>query len=480
MPSDSHRSRRQVLAAGSAPPAVALAGCASLLSADDDAMDPAEPIFEEQFDPPTLFLTWQRDPTSTMTVDWHTDVAAAVQTDDTGDDGPRAATEPVLAYRRAPTAENDEAWQSATGETIYHQTDEFHPDADIDYDRTVHRVELTDLDSDTVYEFRLGTAPIWTFETLPSTLSEPLTFANGGDTDYEGWDPILETLTTHEPRPRFLTICGDLPYADGGTQPDAIERWHSWFDSVKDHLVTDGGRVLPILVGIGNHECLSYYFDLMTLNRHVELEDITEDDHGIREARFAGDPDDARRAWAPYFYTFFAFPGQPGYDVIDIGEYLSIVMLDSYHSNAVAGDQTEWLDGVLADRRDVDHVIPQTHAPIYPSHREDDENYTRYIQDAWLPLFEREGLPIVFGHHDHTTKITPPLLDGEVDPDGLVEVGDGCMGRSPREVHPDREWIEHAESSYCVNVVTVDGETIAVDTIGTRGETLQEIEREVR
>ncbi len=26
----------------------------------------------EAFDPPALYLTWQRDPTSTMTVHWHT------------------------------------------------------------------------------------------------------------------------------------------------------------------------------------------------------------------------------------------------------------------------------------------------------------------------------------------------------------------------------------------------------------------------
>ena len=427
---------------------------------DDDESGSA---FSETFDPTSLLVTWQRDPTTTATIDWH--IEADVD------------REPVLEYR----AVTDDAWQTVVGDRQYDPAEEFHPAPDTDYDRAVHRAELTGLEPATTYEFRFGTAPVWTVETLPATLEEPLTFANGGDTDHEDWNPILDALMEHDPD--FLTIGGDLPYANGGTVSDATQRWHSWFASVKERLVDESGQVVPVVSGVGNHECRIQLFAAVRLSRHVSLENIEFGEGAeVIDADFAGDPAEARRNWAPYFYTFFdTFPGEGGYNVLDVGDYLSIVMLDTYHSNPVYGDQTEWLDTTLQERRDVEHVFPHLHTPIYPSHRDDNQVYTRHIQDAWLPLLEREQIPITFGHHDHTTKMTPPLLDGEVDEEnGVVEIGDGSMGRGPREPDPEREWIEQAEAANCVNIVTIDGETEQVTTVGKNNDRLQEIEREVR
>lgn len=489
---DNQRTRRNFLKGGSGAVGVALAGCTSLIDPDeaddvgddvgddsddedvgvDDADDvdddtsddeeDLEPAFEEAFDPEFIFLTWQRDPTTTMTVDWHIDGALD-----------RA---PELEYR---PQDGEEFWTHVEGETVFHADDDIHPDPDTEYDQTVNRVELTGLSPGTEYELRFGTAPVWSFKTMPEEIDEPFTYASGGDTDHARWDPILEVLMEHDPE--FLVIAGDLPYADGGTSSDHLPRWYSWFGSIKDELVDEDGRILPVVVGIGNHEVRSHYFDSMVNEPGTAFENYENDEFGdLKHADFVGDPMESRMAWAPFFYTFFAFPGDPGYDVLDFGEYLSIVMTDTYHSNPIYGEQTEWLDTVLAERQDVPHVHPYLHAPIYPSHRSADLRYTRHIQDAWLPLLEREEIPISFGHHDHTTKITPPLLDGEIDESGLVEVGDGCMGMPPREVHPERQWIEHARQVNCVNIVTIDEETEYVNTVGRDGETLQDIEREVR
>lgn len=471
-------SRREVLTAGSGATAMALAGCSSLLNPDEDAENgdqngtengdengtqngEDQSTFETEFDPSVFFLSWQRDPTTTMTVDWH--VESDVDRD------------PVVEYR---AADADGAWDTVTGETVYHVDDEFHPDDETDWNRTIHRAEITELDPATAYEFRFGTAPVWTFETLPASLDEPLTFANGGDSGHEGWDPILESMMEHDPA--FMTICGDMPYANGGNASDSTAIWHSWFESVREYLVTDEGRVVPIVAGIGNHECRNFYFDLIPLNPQGSLTNIEHDEQGaIMNGTIEGDAQETRERLAPFFYNFFAFPGEPGYDILDVSDYLSIPMMDTYHTNPVVGEQTEWLDSKLENRSDVDHVMPHLHAPIFPSHREGDVRYTRHIQDQWVPMFERENIRISFGHHDHTTKLTPPLLDGEIDEAGLVEVGDGCLGRPPREVHPDREWIANATAENCVNIVTIDGETEYVETVGPDGSTLQDIEREV-
>lgn len=472
------RSRRDVIRLGGGATALTLAGCTSMLDPDDEDPEEAtngddetddpeadEPItvFEAEFDPVAFFLTWTGDPTTTMSINWQTEEPIS--------------EDPRVEYREVGTP----GWTLETGETAYDATTEFHPDPETNYDRHVHRAELSGLDPDTQYEFRFGTAPVWSFETLPASLDEPLTFANGGDSHYEGWNPILEAMGEHDPA--FLTICGDMPYSDGGTADDSTERWHSWFDSVKEYLVDEDGQVTPIVVGIGNHECRTMFFNLMGLASHVPADDVefeTDDEGAIKGWVDPDNPELIRERFAPYFYTFFPFPGQPGYGVFDVGEYLSIPMTDTYHTNPIYGEQLEWLDSVLEDRRSVPHVLPHLHAPFFPSHRDEDETYTRQMQEAWLPLFEREGLPLTFGHHDHTTKLTPPLLNGEIDEDGIVEVGDGCLGMPPRAVRPEREWIEHATAKNCVNIVTIDGEETAVETIGHDNETLQEITREVR
>jgi len=47
------------------------------------------------------------------------------------------------------------------------------------------------------------------------------------------------------------------------------------------------------------------------------------------------------------------------YGVIDVGDYLSLIALDTEMETVES--QNEWLQGVLADRRGVTHVIPYYH-----------------------------------------------------------------------------------------------------------------------
>lgn len=424
------QSRRGFLkASGATAAGVSLAGCSQLVDVFGDAE------FEEELNPPAILLTWQRDPTSTMTIDWHT---------------PKEdEREAELDYR----GPDEEDWTRVSGETQEVE----HEDPTTTYERDIHRVELTDLDPGTEYEFRVGTAPVWTFETMPDSLDDPVTFASGGDSGHIGWDPTLETLMEYDPA--FLVIAGDLPYADGGnaTGPDRL--WEGWFESVKDYLIADDGRVVPIVAGIGNHECRNGYYDEASM---MEYENT----------------DEWREWFAPYFYTFFAFPGHPGYGVLDFGDYLSIPMLDTDHTNPIEGEQTEWLDSALEEREDVTHVMPHYHIPAWPSHR-DMERHQPPMHDGWLPLFERTGVRFSFEHHDHTFKNTPPLRDGQPHDDGIIYVGDGCLGRPPRVVHPDREWIDAAKQKNVVNIITVSDDTAQVSAIDPDNNELYSAEREV-
>lgn len=130
--------------------------------------------------PVAIYLTWQRAPTETMTVHWHTEWTSAY-------------SDSVLEYRTA--AASDAPWTRATGNA---QPMPF-------TERMIHTVELTGLESDTVYQFRFGRlvtreadgamlfhphGPVHTFRTLPATLSRPVRFVSGGDI-YSGSTPVL-------------------------------------------------------------------------------------------------------------------------------------------------------------------------------------------------------------------------------------------------------------------------------------------------
>jgi hypothetical protein len=339
--------------------------------------------------PPALFLTWQRDPTSTMTIDWH---------DTTG------VADVRLHVRRA--AVPDGNWTTLPAESFPFPHS----------NRTVHRVELTGLDADASYEFRVdGYARLHRFRTLPRTLDRPVRFAVGGDTRHrQDW---MERTGRRAAAwdPDFVVFGGDLAYADGN--PRHVRRWYEWFEAVRNSLVTPDGRSIPVLVAVGNHEVRGGYVERV---------------RGYRQ-------DDATRARiAPFFFALFAMPGQPGWAALDAGDYLSLILLDSGHANPIDGEQTDWLAAALAARDTVPHVFPVYHIPAFPSARDYDNARSRRIREHWVPLFERHGIAVAFENHDHTYKRTHPVRSGSITADGIVYFGDGAWGIRTRRVRRAR------------------------------------------
>ena len=369
-------------------------------------------------EPVGLFLTWQQDPTSTMTIDWHTV--------DEEDDEPRES----LCFRGADTDE----WTGEAKANAY----------EVPYlDRTLWRVELTDLEAGSEYVFQVGHFEReFRFRTMPGDIDdESVTFAAGGDTMHLPglFEPTNRAVMEYDPD--FIVFGGDLAYADAGTDPFHEDRWGWWFETILETLVDDDGRVIPIIAGIGNHEVVDGYY--------YEHDDYEQTDAWRREN-------------APYYYTFFAFPGQPGYGVLDFGDYMSLVVLDSDHSNPVEGEQTEWLESVLSERhsRGVSHVFPVYHVAAFPSHREWDDPIPGRIREHWVPPFEEYGVEVVFEKHDHTYKRTHPIRGGQVDEDeGIVYIGDGAWGVQTRSGDSKDEWyIDQFASERHAIIFTIDGD----------------------
>ncbi len=364
---------------------------------------------DDIYDPIALFLTWQRDPTTTMTIDWHLSAS---------EEGRE-----VLEYR----AEGADGWQEATGSS--------HPFPFSD--RRIMRVELTGLEPATTYHFHFGEeSREFKFHTMPDNAVKPIRFIAGGDTRHS--KIMMENMGREAMRydPDFIVWGGDFAYADG--RNDMINNWYEWFEAIKNTLITADGRAVPILLTPGNHEVIRGYY-----RSHENYEQT----------------DEWRERIAPYFYGLFAFPGHPGYGVLDFGDYLSLVLLDSAHSNPIYGAQTEWLEQVLAERKGRPHIMPVYHVPAYPGVRDFHVWYSKQVREQWLPLFEDAGVRVAFEHHDHAYKRTVPLRAGEVASDGIVYLGDGSWGVEPRAVRPvdDTWYLARSEQAHHAIVVTLQG-----------------------
>ncbi len=369
--------------------------------------------------PPAVYLTWQQDPTSTMTVHWHT-------------------YDPAL---------NELRWRPLGGGAWTPITaDSTHP---FPYsERWVNWVEITGLDPHTTYEFEVdGYDEIYSFRTMPADLSEPVMAAFTGDILYGTVaDQMAEIVGAEDPA--FLMIGGDLAYSDG--RADLIFAEYMYFELFHTRFRAPDGRLIPLVVGPGNHEMRNHY---ITWNPMSE------------------DSDEWRARIAPYFYPSYAFPGQPGYATLDFGDYLSLVILDTDHMNAVEGVQTDWLAQRLDERRHIRHLLPVYHVPAYPSHRSSQDALNVKIRDLWLPLFEDAGVHMAFEHHDHTFKRTPPLLGGEIHPDGIVFLGDGAWGVETRTVKQtegrhDLQVAEKRHHAYLVTLTETSRVARAIDPDG--------------
>lgn len=377
-------------------------------------------------EPLGLLLTWVDDPLRSIVIDWQT-----------------LASEEGHSLEFRERGVHD-SWQSASAEAIPFPFS----------DRTIHRVHLRDLSPGTEYDFRMeGFERIYYFRTMPEDNLAPITIALGGDTRHrkEWMDAMNIQAMRYDPD--FIVWGGDLAYADG--REDRLHRWIEWFDSVREILITPEGRVVPIVVCIGNHEVRGGY-----------IWGAGRGDDGYEPT------DDFRASIAPYYYALFAFPGQPGYAALDFGNYLSLIFLDTDHANPVPGEQTEWLRRALAERSGVfGQILPVYHVPAYPSARPFDGRVNQRVREHWVPLFEEYGVRFAFENHDHTYKRTLPLRQHRPSENGVIYFGDGAWGVGTREVRPveDYGYMARVESVRHAIIMTLQAGHATFEVISEHG-----------
>ncbi len=372
-------------------------------------------------EPSALYLTWLHDPTTTMTVQWHSTLADY--------------SLPEVAYSK----DDETTWETASGTStpLY------------DSSLLVHTVELTNLQPGATYRFRIDCSA---YEHRFATLNpnQPIRFAVGGDL-YHFLSPFKRmSKQIAKTDPDFVIIGGDIAYTHGfktlfKKKNWKIKRWQSFFKAWTHIMKTSDGRIIPMLPILGNHDIR-----------------ISPSDPEFKKV---------------LFYQLFAMPEpHKSYRVLDVGTTLSLIFLDTAHHHPIEGSQAVWLQEKLAERTQIPFKLAAYHIAAFPSRYAFSDARATRMRSTWVPLFERYGLRAAFEHHNHTFKRTHPIKAGQVDPTGILYLGDGSWGVPPRAVHsPRKTWyLAKAKKTNCFWLTTLHPDTCLFQAFNQQGKLLDE------
>jgi hypothetical protein len=396
----------------------------SAVGADDIAIAPPPRPVEKL--PPlssprdTLFLTWQGDPTSTITIQWlsraeNPIVIRYAPLSST----PQKQRLPLRTEAKGEAAiDSGIVWQKAVTRChAFGRTD-----------LKVHRCELTHLHAGTEYVFQIGeNIGLYRFRTMPAKANDLITFITGGDCGI-GAPAIASNQTAARQDPYFVLIAGDLGYDNGVSAATAV----TFISNYSSQMVDSQGRLIPLITCLGNHEVRGGY--------------------------------KGQRSDATYYLPLFdGLYRETTYNVLDIGDYLSIVLLDTGHISPIPGEQTDWLAKVLRERQERPHLLVAYHVPAYPSVRSPQATIgfgTGELQRKhWCSLLERYRVDVVLEHHDHVFKRTHPLTDGLRDRYGVPYLGDGSWGKLRTPASPEkRPYLARVSRNYHFTVHRLEGE----------------------
>ncbi|MFT5823031.1 MAG: hypothetical protein ACI8ZM_004290 [Crocinitomix sp.] len=380
----------------------------------NDTLDTREVVI-----PKFVYLTWQGNTSTTMTINYHTDFPTKTST----------------VYYGEESGIESKGWYS-------HKTEGYSFRTDTVNKRWVHIVELTNLEPGKTYYFSAGDSiqGLASERKFKTVLEDPssLKFVVGGDM---GFDNIVEQMliSAAKQNPDFVFLGGDIAYADGNI--NNLNIWDVWFYRWDRYMVTDSGYTIPIVTCIGNHEVKDY---------------------------FADSPDAA-----PFYFKFFAQNGTvPNYHR-SFGKLISLYVMDTYQVTSLTDTMpTHWLDSIMHanDNDNYAASMAMYHVPLYPAYSEYDNSLSAFLRATWQPIFDRNHLDVAFENHDHVLKCTHPMYNNEINDSGTVYIGDGSWGRGGRDSIPTgREYIRYSDNVLHFWTCIIDTNTIQLEALGTKG-----------
>ncbi len=376
--------------------------------------------------PLAVYLTWVDDPTTTMVVQWIDDAGVDNRLRLVGKSG-WSSIEP----RELPI--------QGTGMVL-------------------KRVSLTKLRSATDYTFTIEgeqkSTKVYRFKTMPKTLQRPIQFVIGGDMyyHYELFRKMNKTVAALSPE--FVVLGGDIAYAIGikplfGKADWEWRRWKTFLKSWQEQMVDADGRLIPMVAVVGNHDTRGSYDDLVSGKVIPSL-----------------------------FYTLFPFEKAfTAYRRLLFGDYLAFLLLDSGHTHPVETEQTAWLEDALQTSKEFPYKMAIYHVPAYPSSAKFETQRGALIREYWSPLFERYGVQTAFEHHNHMYKRSYALQGGKIGEGGVVYLGDGSWGVTPRKLRETQaNYFEKTASVNAAFIVTIGQSSCRIAAIDSSGTIIDQLQ----
>jgi acid phosphatase type 7 len=332
--------------------------------------------------PRQIVLTWQQNPSSSMTITWRTDDSTGTNT---------------LSYELSPGG------IEITGKTIIAESFTF-----AETKAWLHTAELTGLKPNTEYNVTINhpsSPEKFYFRTLPSQRGEKdLVFLAGGDSRTQRDVRREMNQLAIEQDPDFIIFDGDFIQNALNEQ-----EWDDWFDDWHEQMITPDGRRIPVVPAIGNHEVSGGYLQ--------------------------------SREKAPFYLNRFITPEPRNYYALEFGPDMVLVTLDTDHLTEVT-EQTPWLDSTLTVHQNKRWKLIQWHVAAWPSVRDFNGDIPVKIRASWIPLIEKHNVHLVIEAHDHAYKKTVPIRNNQRDDEnGIIYIGDGGWGAPTRETKkPDEFW----------------------------------------
>ena len=302
-----------------------------------------------------VHLAWVDDPSTALTVVWHT----------------REKTTPsTVEYR----PQGSTQWQSAPGALRTSGTTT----------GTLHEVKLSGLTPSTTYEYRYRKdGPTWstvyTTRTAPPPGPADFDAVYVADTGLVGREDGLTTGTQQvideiaKLNPLVVLLGGDYAYYNTDKRFVTLNKTiDAWFNTMQPIGVRS-----PMMVAYGNHETLL---------------------------------GEGYQAWADRFPTPQGFDSRRNYS-FDVGDVHFISIYAVHDTNGLPSTQLQWIenDMVAAKTRGQRWIIPFFHVSPFADGKNHPSNTNLRAQLG--PIFERQGVKLAISSHDQAYERTFPLRD---------------------------------------------------------------------
>jgi predicted phosphodiesterase len=265
----------------------------------------------------------------------------------------------------------------------------------------VHIVEITGLDSESIYHFWCSGVEVYSSERLFRTTGTILSNFTV-ITDTQGLSDEFENVSIEmvNENPEFVLHCGDHV-----SSSDDMDEWIEYFEIIEETWVTDGGISLAQAPVLGNHDDSSEWFWIFF--------DLTDD-----------------QEWKSYDWDNWI-----------------LTTLNSVDDDLV-DNQNAFLEAAISVDKNQTVAF---HHNIWesPIKSEQDE-----IVDNWVPLFEEYNVTSVVHGHEHR------YYRSDVT-NNVTYYCAGAGGGSPRDaVGPDALSIAAYDDRYCYMLFDIAGNTV--------------------